>query len=111
CAIALPWFNQLAGKIITTSVFSNIKYLTFFLLLAIVTGLLSGIYPAFFLSGFQPVIHLRGTFIKGSGGNFLRRGLVVTQFAVSIILIVATIIIYRQLNFMRNEQLGFKKEH
>jgi len=111
CNLLSPFFNQLTGKPIVTNIFYNIKYLFFFLLIAMATGLLSGIYPAFFLSRFQPITNLKGRFIKSSKGSFLRRALVVSQFAVSIILIVATIVIYRQLHFISNEQLGFKKEH
>ncbi|HEY5390536.1 MAG TPA: FtsX-like permease family protein [Hanamia sp.] len=111
CALLSPLFNQLTGKPIIGNIFYNVKYLILFLLIALVTGLLSGIYPAFFLSGFLPITNLKGSFIKSSKGSFLRKALVISQFAVSIILIVATIVIYKQLHFMSNENLGFKKEH
>jgi len=111
CVLVLPWFNGLTGKTISTNIFDNIKYLSLFLLLTILIGLLSGIHPAFFLSGFQPVTNLKGNFANGKKGLSLRKGLVVAQFIISIVLIIATIIVYRQLNFMQNENLGFKKEH
>ncbi|MEO7049366.1 MAG: FtsX-like permease family protein, partial [Ferruginibacter sp.] len=110
-ALILPWFNELTGKTISTGIFDNIKYLSLFLLMSIVIGFLSGIYPAFFLSGFQPITNLKGKFANSTKGSFLRKGLVVAQFTISIVLIVATIIVYKQLNFMKNENLGFKKEH
>lgn len=111
CSLLSSLFNQLTGKPIIGNIFHHVKYLILFLLIAVGTGLLSGIYPAFFLSGFQPITNLKGSFIKSSKGSFLRKALVISQFAVSIILIVATIVIYRQLYFMSNENLGFKKEH
>lgn len=111
CTLLSPLFNQLTGKAVITNNFYNIKYLFFFVMIAIATGLLSGIYPAFFLSNFQPINNLKGSFVKSSKGNILRKALVISQFAVSIILIVATIVIYRQLDYMSNENLGFKKAH
>ncbi len=111
CILLAPLFNQLAGKPIITGLFFKIKYFAFFLLLAIITGLLAGTYPALFLSRIQGVNTLKRKFSNSSKGVLLRRGLVVAQFTVSIILIVATIIVYRQLFFMQNEQLGFKKDH
>jgi putative ABC transport system permease protein len=103
CSLLLPWFNELTGKTISTGIFENIKYLGLFLLISIIIVLLSGIYPAFFLSGFQPITNLKGKFANSTKGLFLRKGLVVAQFTISIVLIVATI--------MKNENLGFKKEH
>ena len=111
CVLLTPLFNQLTAKTISTSIFDNLKYFGLFLSLAVLTGFLSGIYPAFFLSRFKPVVQLKGKFINNSKGSYLRRGLVVTQFTISIVLIVATIIVYSQLNFMQNSQLGFKREH
>ena len=111
CALVLPWFNELTGKTISTGIFDNIKYLGLFLLMSTGIGLLSGIYPAFFLSGFQPITNLKGKFANSTKGLLLRKGLVVAQFTISIVLIVATIIVYKQLNFMKNENLGFKKAH
>ena len=111
CSLLLPWFNELTGKTISTGIFTNIKYLGLFLLMSIGVGFLSGIYPAFFLSGFQPITNLKGKFANSTKGLFLRKWLVVAQFTISIVLIVATIIVYQQLNFMENENLGFKKEH
>ncbi|MDP4284474.1 MAG: ABC transporter permease [Bacteroidota bacterium] len=111
CSLLLPWFNELTGKTISTGIFEKIKYLGVFLLISIGIGILSGIYPAFFLSGFQPITKLKGKFANNPKGLFLRKSLVIAQFTISIVLIVATIIVYKQLNFMKNDNLGFKKEH
>lgn len=111
CILLLPVFNQLSGNVISTSIFDNLNYVGILLLIAISAGLLSGIYPAFFLSGFQPMSSLKGKFISGTRGIALRKILVVVQFSISIILIVATIVVFTQLHFMQNHELGFKKDH
>lgn len=111
CFLLLPVFNNVSGKIISDSIFEQPIYLLLVFFIALITGLLSGIYPAFFLSGFQPIASLKGRFISGLKGLALRRVLVVTQFSISIILIVATLVVYKQLDYMRNQDLGFKKEH
>jgi putative ABC transport system permease protein len=110
-ALLLPSFNQLSGKTITTGIFDHIKFLGLFFMIAVFIGLLSGSYPAFFLSRFQAITSLKGKFANTAKGLFLRRVFVVAQFTISIVLIVATVVVYNQLNFMKNENLGFKKEH
>lgn len=111
CVILLPLFNQLSGKIISTDLSEHAGYIGLLFLTAIVVGLLSGIYPAFFLSSFHPGSTLQGRFMSGIKGTALRKSLVVTQFSISMILIIATIVIYEQLDFMKNTELGFKKDH
>ncbi len=108
---SLPAFNSLTGKQIALG-FSNNK-LTFvgFLLIALVTGLLSGSYPAVYLSSIKPVKVLKGAVGLEKGKGFLRKTMVVTQFVIAIGLIVCTLIIYNQYNYMRNINLGFDKEH
>jgi putative ABC transport system permease protein len=106
----IPSFNQLAGKIISTGVFNNLQYLFYLLLIALGIGLLAGIYPAFVLSAFKPVLVLKGRFATGSSGNLLRKGLVISQFAISTALVIGTIIVYTQMSYMRNQELGFKKD-
>lgn len=108
---SLPAFNSLTGKQIALG-FSNNK-LTFvgFLLIALVTGLLSGSYPAVYLSSIKPIKVLKGAVGLEKGKGLLRKTMVVTQFVIAIGLIVCTLIIYNQYNYMRNINLGFDKEH
>ena len=109
-ALLISSFNQLAGKIISIGVFDNPQYLFYLLLVALGIGLLAGIYPAFVLSSFKPITVLKGRFTTGSSGNFLRKGLVISQFAISTALVIGTIIVYTQMSYMRNQELGFKKD-
>jgi len=105
----LPTFNLLAGKTISTGLWVNAWYLLVLLGSSVTIGLLAGIYPALVLSSFKPVTVLKGRFATGAKGTFLRKGLVVAQFAISIALIIGTIIVYLQMNYMRNTDLGFSK--
>ncbi|MFC2167513.1 ABC transporter permease [Acidobacteriota bacterium] len=108
--LALPAFNTFAGKSVSFAFFSDPVLLGGLILIALAVGLLSGIYPAFFLSGFNPVKVLKGNLERGTKGKAFRKILVVVQFSLSIILIIGTIICFRQLNFLRNSQLGFNKD-
>ncbi len=108
--IFLPYFNDLVGKTISEGIFSNTVHVVTLLLISLGLGLLAGIYPALVLSSFKPVHVLKGSFSGGARGMLLRKGLVIAQFTISIVLIIGTIIIYHQTNFMRNQELGFNKE-
>jgi putative ABC transport system permease protein len=91
---------------------SNLFLFSGLFLLSIFVGILSGSYPALFLSSFKPADVLKGGFKKGTKlGSYVRKGLVVFQFAVSLILIIGTIMVFRQLSFIRNKDLGFDKEN
>jgi putative ABC transport system permease protein len=107
-SLLLPWFNQLAGKIIDRDIFEQ-GYIFILLIISLLIGLAAGAYPALALSGFKPVVILKGRFSSSSKGTLLRKGLVVFQFTISIVLIVGTLVVYNQLNFMRNQPLGFDK--
>ncbi|OJV16733.1 MAG: cell division protein FtsX [Dyadobacter sp. 50-39] len=106
----VPMFNNLAGKVIVTSIFAEPSFLVYMLLAAVVIGVLAGIYPALVLSSFEPVTVLKGRFTTSFKGVLLRKGLVTFQFAISIALIIATMIVYIQMNYMRNRDLGFSKD-
>ena len=105
----LPTFNTLAGKSIAYSTLFQPS--TFIILLSIVlfVGIAGGSYPAFYLSGFNPVHVLKGSLSKASGNAALRRTLVVIQFSISMIMIICTWVVYGQLQYVRNKDLGFDK--
>lgn len=109
-ALMLPLFNQLAGKTVSPGIFHDMGYVLQLFLASISIGLLAGIYPALVLTSFKPVIVLKGRFATGTKGILLRKGLVVTQFTISIALIIATIVVYNQMTYMRNQELGFNKD-
>ncbi|MPR34842.1 ABC transporter permease [Salmonirosea aquatica] len=110
CVLLLPSFNDLAGKIVTTGVFATGRYLAWLFGIAVTIGLVSGLYPALFLSGFRPLVGLQGTSPRQNGPT-LRQVLVVAQFTVSAILIISTLVVYSQLHHMRNYDLGFQNDH
>ncbi|WP_242617505.1 ABC transporter permease [Cecembia calidifontis] len=108
--LALPVFGNFTGKELSLNLLHHPEYLLGLLILVIVVGMIAGSYPSLFLSGFQPVKVLKGTYKIGSIHEKLRSALVVGQFAISIILIVAVLVVINQLNFMKNKELGFDKE-
>lgn len=108
--LLLPWFNNLAGKQIQLALLFQPFMLLSAVLLVLVVGLLAGSYPAFFLSSFRPIEVLKGKLSRGLRGSGLRNALVVFQFAISIILICGTLVIYSQLQYMRNKDIGFNKD-
>lgn len=106
----LPFYRQISGKNIFFGDILHIQNILFFLFLLGILGLLAGIYPAFFASGFQPVNTLKSTKDPRSASTRLRKGLVIFQFVISIFMIFSTITIYRQLVFFHNKDLGFDKD-
>lgn len=106
----LPLFNNIAAKSMSIGSFFELKILFFLILLPFVVGLLAGSYPAFFLSKFKPVSVLKGKINAGFKKSILRSGLVVFQFCTSIILIIGTVIVYKQLHFIQTTNLGFSKD-
>jgi len=109
-AIALPFFNDIAGKEMGVGTLVDPVVVLALVGLAVGAGLVAGAYPAFVLSSFRPVEVLKGTFRTGGRGVRLRQGLVVLQFAVTTALIVGTLVVFRQLDYMKTQRLGFEKE-
>jgi putative ABC transport system permease protein len=108
--LSLGWFNGISGKEMFMTSLLSPKFLIFICLLPLIVGGLAGAYPAFFLSSFQPIKVLKGKLYSGNKKNTLRNFLVVFQFATSMILIVGTIVIYKQLNHMQSTNVGFDKD-
>ncbi|SKC98564.1 putative ABC transport system permease protein [Chitinophaga ginsengisegetis] len=108
--LLLPYLNQLSGKHITLEAGYFLWLLPFLLVTAGVIGLLAGSYPAFFLSGFEPIKVLKGRLNSGFKNGWLRNSLVVFQFASAILLIVGTLVINSQLNYIRSKKLGYNRE-
>lgn len=106
--LLLPYFNSVAGKDI--GLFDNPSLLLWMTALTIITGVLAGAYPAFYLSAFNPVSVLKGKILNNFSATAIRKGLVIFQFTVSICLIFAAIIIRQQLDYFENQPLGFNKE-
>ena len=109
CAITIAvnsLFAGLTGRPLPSLITLPLNYLTYFLVLLAAGTFLSGIYPALVLSRYQPVSVLKGLFKNSAGGQWLRKGLIVVQFAISIILIAGTMIVYRQLHYMQNQEPG-----
>jgi putative ABC transport system permease protein len=109
-ALILPLFNNIANKSLTVTTLFSWKFIPVLILLPFVVGLMAGSYPAFFLSAFQPIEVLKGKLKLGSKSGGFRSVLVVVQFGASIVLIIGTIIIFRQLNFIQTKNLGFNKD-
>ncbi|MGL6268780.1 MAG: ABC transporter permease, partial [Chitinophagaceae bacterium] len=100
----------LSGKNLGLTIFKSPLLMAGVFLLVLITGLLAGSYPAFFLSSFKPVTVLKGKFIATKNSFSLRSGLVVFQFFISIVLIISTAVVYRQLNYIQDKKLGYRKE-
>jgi ABC-type antimicrobial peptide transport system permease subunit len=109
--IFLSGFRNLTAKPLPINEFMDPAILIGIFAVTVVTGLLSGSYPALFLSSFQPVAVLKGGRVSGTKGGLFRKTLVVLQFALSVMLIIGTVVIYNQVRFMKNKSLGFDKEH
>jgi predicted permease len=109
-SVALPAFNSLVDKQLTLDLLSP-AHLIGLLAIGLFSGLLAGSYPSFYLSSFNPVFVLKGLRLKNTGGAiFIRQGLVVLQFAASIVFIIATITIYQQLKHVQNREIGYEKQ-
>jgi putative ABC transport system permease protein len=109
--VVLPHFNDFIDLKLSMDYFSNWYFIPGLFLVTIIVGILAGSYPSFFLAAFKPVTVLSGKVKEGLRSGLLRRILVIVQFSISILIILGTIIIYRQTNYMLNKDLGFDKEH
>ncbi|MBS1662978.1 MAG: ABC transporter permease [Bacteroidetes bacterium] len=108
--LLLPGFNRLADKQITFSFLTEGWLLPYLLGITLIVGLLAGLYPAFFLSAFMPQRVMKGNFSAGFRSGWLRNALVVFQFTIAIILIIGTMVIYRQLDYVRHKDIGYNRE-
>ena len=109
--VCLPGFRNLTAKPLPIKDLIDPAILLGILAVTIATGFLSGSYPALFLSSFQPAAVLKGGRVSRAKGGLFRKMLVVLQFALSVMLIIGTVVIYNQVRFMKNKSLGFDKEH
>ncbi len=108
-AITIPFFNELSGKEISIP-FTNPIFWLLLIFAGLILGLFSGIYPAFFMSRFAPVKVLKGSGESSAGGGGIRSSLVVFQFAISVFLIVSTLVVFQQLQFIQGKDLGYTKD-
>jgi predicted permease len=109
--MAMPFFNGLVQKELSINIMEP-GHLIYLVTIGVVTGLLAGSYPAFYLSSFNPITVLKSMKLpSGAGAGFIRQSLVVIQFSVSIILIIGTVIIYQQIQHVKNRDLGYNKSN
>lgn len=106
--IVLPEFNNMVGRWLFLNLNETLPALILF---ALIVGLIAGLYPALYLSAFGPAAILRGISSQRSGNSGIRGGLVIFQFAISVVLIIGALVVYRQLDYMRTTNLGFEKDH
>ncbi|HEY9002582.1 MAG TPA: ABC transporter permease [Mucilaginibacter sp.] len=107
--VLLPLFNQVAAKQLSFTFQSLIWLVPSLAAIVLIVGFLAGMYPALYLSGFRPIEVLKGKLSAGFKSSFLRSSLVVFQFGISIVLIISTLVIYNQLNYIHNKKLGFDR--
>lgn len=107
--ILLPQFNEITGKELTFDF--NLNLILSIIGITVLTGLFAGSYPALYLSGFNPVAVLKGTFSTSAGEVWARKGLVVFQFTISVVLIVSVLVVYKQIEYVQSKNLGYTKDN
>jgi putative ABC transport system permease protein len=110
-ASILEVFNKVSGKELDFNSLMSVQFIAAMIAVTLVAGLISGIYPALYLSAFRPIKVLKGDLSTGMKSGWFRKVLVVIQFSLSVFLIIGTVIIYRQLNYMKSKDLGYDKEN
>jgi putative ABC transport system permease protein len=110
-SLLLPYFDQLTEKQLQVRSLYSLPFLGLSLLIGLMVSLAAGSYPALVLTGFQPVKVLKGSFKNTDSGQWLRKSLIVFQFAISVFLIVSTLVIQKQLYFIQHKELGYHREH
>ncbi|GAB2577712.1 ABC transporter permease [Spirosoma areae] len=108
--VVLPSFNKFTHKELSFGIYSDYRIWLYALLVLVITGLLSGSYPAFLLSRFSPLLLLKNLKIQNKGDLSLRKMLVIFQFTISVVMMIATIVLFQQVRFANNKNLGFNKE-
>lgn len=112
--LILPVFSNLLNTELSFDLLNNFNMLLYIIITTIIIGILAGIYPSVYLSGFKPILAVKNMetgFKNSNGESWIRKVLVVAQFAISITLMISTTIVLQQLNFLRNHDVGFKKDH
>ncbi|MFC2099014.1 FtsX-like permease family protein, partial [Bacteroidota bacterium] len=110
-ASILPVFNTVSGKELDFNSLLSLRFLVSMISVTLVAGLISGIYPALYLSAFRPIKVLKGDLSSGMKSGGMRKILVIIQFTLSVFLIIGTIVVYKQLNYMKSKDLGYDREH
>jgi putative ABC transport system permease protein len=105
--VLLPSFNQLAGKFFDLHIIYSPVVLLSLLAVIVVIGIIGGSYPAFYLSRFSPLTVMKGEITKGASGSLFRKVLVVIQFVISVAMIVSTLVVFKQLNYLKTKDLGY----
>ncbi|MCB0629417.1 MAG: ABC transporter permease [Saprospiraceae bacterium] len=110
--VSLPYINDISGKNISAGMLWSVSGAGFFLLFLLFTGLLTGLYPAWLIARFKPAVAIKASFSRSdSRSNFLRKGLVVTQFTISAALLIGLLIMSRQMDYFHHKNMGFDKEN
>ena len=109
--VSLPVFNGIAGKSLSTGMLFTLQNVLILVGITFLTGLLAGLYPAFYITAFEPSKILKGSALSGTKKSGFRRSMAVLQFVISITLIIGTLIIFKQMDYVQNKSLGFDKEN